>query len=406
MHDFHDDLAAGAAYALYRHGQDAQTEELAAAFAAGQQSAPPPPVVDGPPIKIDLNLRFDPNDGDDYESAQVVNALDWASDVDMPASWDDYIGQEPLKLQMQVAVNSALARGDRLPHMLFASGMPGVGKTTIARLMAKQMGRDGKAVGMIELVPPFDNVFTFVKAAEQLLDGEILFIDEIHLLMQKRNGAALLLKALEEGTVPLPNGEIVVLNKITVLAATTDSGVLPQTVLDRFRKKPHFQAYSMPELGRITVKFAAKHDCLHIVDNQLALAIAKASRGTPRIIETMVLEARDLAITLGAPPSTAQLLSYLEVEPDGMTRTHVHYLTAMRQYFRRTSKEGDVEYIVGEAAMLNILRETKQGLGQVERFLIERGMIDRTPRGRRLTPRGIARAEEFIAAGKGSSDVA
>ena len=118
------------------------------------------------------------------------------------------------------------------------------------------------------------------------------------------------------------------------------------------------------------------------------------------------MASRDLGIVNGRPAKPEEVLDFLEIEPDGLTRTHIHYLTAMRQYFAREARDGSIEYIVGESAMQQILRETKPGIGRVERFLIERGLIDRTPRGRRLTPLGIARAEEFIAVGKGAVDVA
>ena len=118
------------------------------------------------------------------------------------------------------------------------------------------------------------------------------------------------------------------------------------------------------------------------------------------------MAARDMALAFGAPPTAEALLAFLEVEPDGLTRTHIHYLTAMRQYFARETKDGGIEYIVGEAAIQQILRETKNGIQRVEAFLVERGLVDRTPRGRRLTTLGIQRAEEFIAQGKGAADVA
>ena len=136
----------------------------------------------------------------------------------------------------------------------------------------------------------------------------------------------------------------------------------------------------------------------------MATAIAYACRGTPRLTEEMVLAARDLSLTLGRQATPEEMLAFLEVEPDGLTRVHIHYLTALRQFFGRTRVGSEVvEYIVGEAAIQQILRETKQGIGRIERFLVERGLVDRTPRGRRLTDAGIARAEEFIREGKGAS---
>lgn len=271
--------------------------------------------------------------------------------------------------------------------------------TTLARLIAKTMN-----VRIVELVPPF-NVYALVEAASTLNDGDILFIDEIHKLADSgKRGAEILLKVLEDRVAFLPTGEVIELADITVIGATTDRDKLPEPVIDRFKVKPFFQPYSHPELGEIAITFAARHKALDCVDDMLAVTIAKACRGTPRISEELVMAARDLTFALGRPPSGEELLDFVEIEPDGLTRQHIQYLTSLRQFFPRTVRDTEeVEYIVGEAAMQQILRETKPGIGRIENFLIERGLIDRTPRGRRLTPAGIARAETFIREGKGAS---
>lgn len=383
-------LMAGAAYALFRHGQDRQTDELIAAMRQGQLREPTP---------VQVNVTV--NNGEDEPGHAPINALDLATEP-APDDWDDYVGQEPLKRQMQVYIASAKARDERLPHMLLASGYPGVGKTAMARLLAKKMD-----VSIIELVPPF-NIYTLVEAAEQLLDHDILFIDEIHGLANGgKKGAEILLKVLEDGVAYTPNGETHILNNITIIGATTDRDMLPEPVIDRFKVKPYFQAYQLDELAEIAVRFSFRHGCEQYVSANLAVDMAEACRGTPRLLEEMVLAVRDLCIAMGRQVSSQELLEFLEITPDGLTRMHIHYLTALRQYFARHNRSEDrVEYIVGEAAMQQLLRETKQGIGRLERFLIERGLLDRTPRGRRLTERGIARAEQFIRAGKGSSDVA
>ncbi|NUS02074.1 MAG: AAA family ATPase [Nonomuraea sp.] len=393
MYDDLDDLpdhhfpamALGTGYALYRHGQDAQAEQIINALSR----------QDSLPSEIHVHVS-----GEDERGVAPVNVLDFAS-VEMPSGLEDYIGQEPLKRQLMVYLNAAKAWDKRLPHMLLASGYPGVGKTTLARVMAVLTG-----VKIIELVPPF-NVYTLVEAAQKLDDHDILFIDEIHKLADSgKRGSELLLKVLEEGVAFLPDGTAERLPDITIIGATTDRDKLPEPVVDRFKWKPYFQAYTEEELARIAIKFAYRHHVEGSVDDWLAANIAFACRGTPRIVEEMVEAAGALAITLGRNATPAELLEFLEVEPDGLTRTHIHYLTAMRQYFAREAKDGGVEYIVGEAAIKQILRETDQGIGRIERFLVERGLVDRTPRGRRLTDMGIDRAERFIAMGKGVANVA
>ena len=390
---------AGAAYALLRHGQDRQAEtivrEMREQEARAEARAESAEIFGtGPHIEVHVHT------GEDEPGIAPVNFLDFAK-TNMPQDWDDYIGQEPLKRQVAVHIASAKHRKAPLPHTLLASGYPGVGKTTLARLIAKTMG-----VQIIELVPPF-NIYTLVDAASMLGDGDILFIDEIHKLADSgKRGAEILLKVLEERVAFLPDGDVVQLNDITVIGATTDRDKLPEPVLDRFKIKPYFQAYTWPELSMIAVSFAFRHDSDDVVDDEMAAWMGAACRGTPRILEEMVLAQRDLSIALGRTATPQELLDFIEVEDDGLSRVHIHYLTALYQYFARETKDGEVEYIIGEAAIQQILRETKQGIQRIEAFLVERGLIDRTPRGRRLTEMGIARAEEFIAAGKGAANVA
>lgn len=388
--DFSAAIAFGTGYAFLRHGQDRQADRIIAAINKLDREPAEP---------AEVHVHIDNTSDEERRGVAPVNALDYSTG-EMPANWDSYIGQQPLKKQLSVYINSALARDVPLPHTLLASGYPGVGKTTMARLIAQTMGKK-----IIELVPPF-NIYALVEAAEQLGDGDVLFIDEIHKLADNgTRGAEILLKVLEDHVAYLPDGEVVPLNKITVIGATTERDKLPEPVVDRFKIKPYFQAYDTEDLDRIAIKFSYRHEAEQYVTDELAMAMADACRGTPRIIEEMVMAARDLAFSLGRPATTEELLEFLEVEPDGLTRVHIHYLTAMRQYFAR-ERGDEIEYIVGEPAIMQILRETKQGIGRIERFLVERGLIDRTPRGRRLTDLGIERAEEFIAAGKGASDVA
>jgi Holliday junction DNA helicase RuvB len=380
---FDDAMMLGTGYALLRHGQDRQTHEVIQGILAGLDMTQPDP---------------DPEPEEYYEP---INALDYTAET-LP-QLEDYIGQEPLKNQILTYIKSAQVQHAALPHVLLASGYPGVGKTTMARLIAEIMG-----VKIIELVPPFKSIETIVDAAKQLGNKDILFIDEIHKLTDGvgARGAEVLLKILEDKVAFLPTGQVIRLADITIIGATTDRDKLPETIVDRFKIKPYFQAYDMGELGRIAIRFAFRHRAEDLVDDDLAFAIAYACRGTPRIIEEMIMAAKAMALSSGTPPTPEELLEFLEVEPDGLTRTHIHYLTALRQYYGRETKDGGVEFIVGEAAMMQILRETKQGIGRIERFLVERGLIDRTPRGRRLTPAGIERAEAFILAGKGVTDVA
>lgn len=301
--------------------------------------------------------------------------------------WDSFVGQGPLKNQLRISIESALCRFAPLEHTLLASGMPGVGKTTLARLIAKEMG-----VGLKMLVPPF-HADSLVEMAKSLQFADVLFIDEIHKLADHGPAAAEnLLHLMEERRIYTDEGVIEV-EPFTLIGATTDADKLPEPVVDRFVNKPYFQAYSDQDMVRITYNFSQKFG----VDlrPETMVAIAKASRRTPRVSRELVLGARDLTLWLERPPHPHELLEFKEMTPDGMTRQHRAYLSAMYRFFGRTTKDGTVLYVAGESSLRSILRETKQGVARLERFLIEQGLLDRSPQGRRLTPRGIEVARQL-----------
>jgi len=370
--------ALGTGYALLGQALDQQTNRIL----SGQ----------GQPININVQVN---TDGEDEKGIAPVNALDFTTEQ-VPDSWDGFIGQAPMKRQLQVHIAAAQALGEALPHILLASGMPGVGKTTMARLIAKMLG-----VWMVEIVPPF-NIWTLAETAQQLLDHDVLFIDEIHILCNTgKKGSEILLKALEEKTLFMPDGSVIPLNDITIIGATTDPDLLPTTILDRFEIQPYYQAYSQGELAWIALDFAERMDATQYVDDDMAVAFAQACRGTPRLLKAMVKAARNLGLAMGVPPIPDEVLEFLEVGTDGMTRKHVQYLTSMYTHNRREGRNG-IEYVAGEATMRQSLRETAHGIQRLEWYLVEQGMLDKTPQGRRLTERGIRRAIEFIEAGKGA----
>jgi holliday junction DNA helicase RuvB len=363
-------LEAGAAYALAGHLLDRHAERVSGTVGEAQlvevhvtveQPAPPKPVL--------------------------INAAEGKPSV----RWSSFIGQEGAKRQLDVAIASAKARGVALDHVLLASGKPGIGKTMMARILAGEMGGD-----FIMLVPPFKKE-TLHEAAMSLDDLGVLFIDEIHKLVDGvgQRGAEVLLHLLEEKRL-YTDGGVVDLADITVVGATTDKGKLPRTIITRFPVAPYLQPYTLAELGRITVRFARATDGLGFLSTPVCLAIAQACQGIPRIARMMVGAARDLKLAYGREPTGEELLAFLEVEPDGTTREHKAYLTGMFRHFRRVKADGKVEYVAGEASMANMLRETKQGLAEIEYFLMDRGLVDRTPSGRRLTQAGIWAAQHYL----------
>lgn len=336
-------------------------------------------------ITRELKESMHPNHTHEELSPKMANAADnW----DGPTRWDQFIGQDRVKEQMRIHINSANARGVALDHTLFGSGVPGVGKTTLAHIVATDMGTN-----LIKLVPPFHKD-TLFEAVTSLNNRDILFIDEIHKMSD--NGSAMaenLLHILEEGVIYTDEGAVRLAN-ITVIGATTDSGTLPEPVLDRFVIKPHFAEYSIMELALITARFCGRF--IAGVNDEVVVAIAHACRGTPRVARELVMAGRDLAISMGRSPTPEELLEFKQLDPDGMTLVHRNYLLALYENFARKGSGGKgVEYIAGASSLQKVLRETKGGLAAIERFLLKKGYIDQTPSGRRLTPSGIAKAESY-----------
>lgn len=355
-----DPLDIGAAWAVGGHVADRQTRQLKESFDRKQT------------VVIE------------EERPQLINAAEHT--LEGPQDWNSFIGQERVKVQLAVHINSALVRNEPLDHVLLASGMPGVGKTTLAHLIAKEMGSY-----LMKLVPPFHKD-TLFEAAESLGDGDILFIDEIHKMAD--NGPAMaenLLHMLEEGRIYTNDGMVELAN-ITIIGATTDAGKLPEPVIDRFVIKPHFEPYTTWDLTLITAQFAGRY--LADIDDDVLVAIAAACRQTPRVARELVMAGRDLSLHYGRSCTPEELLAFKQMEPDGMTLAHKNYLLALYRNFGRKSGRG-VEYIAGAESIRKVMRENKRGLESIERFLIEKGYLDQTPSGRRLTQEGIDKAKRY-----------
>jgi Holliday junction DNA helicase RuvB len=313
------------------------------------------------------------------EVIPFVNAASQAKEY--VTSWDDYVGQSVLKNELDVYINEAMLRHEPLPHALLASPMPGVGKTTLARLIEKRMGG-----GLTMLVPPFTPE-TLYEAALSVPEMGFLFIDEFHLL--KGRAAENLLHLLDEGVLYLDSG-VHHLNNITVIAATTEKDALPETVLDRFYIKPHFDAYNLMDLVKITHNFCKPHNYDVKLSPEVMVAIAKACRATPRIAREFVSGARALQTAKGRLITPEELLAFKGITADGLTRQHQEYMKVMYQKFERI-RAGETVYVASERNMCTLLREKPPALARLERYLLECGYIRGTPQGRQLTELGIQR---------------
>lgn len=259
--------------------------------------------------------------------------------------------------------------------------------TTLAELIAQEL-----QVRYVKLVPPF-SAQALYQAALSMHDCEILFIDEAHKLAdQGPRAAENLYHMMEEGVLYLEDGPHR-LARFTVMGATTDADKLPEPILDRFMIKPYFQPYNIRELELITENFAGFYSI--DLDLDVIMGIARACRGTPRVARELVVGARALGKSLHRPCTLAELLEFKQVEPNGLTRQHIAYLVAMINHFGNRDRDGKISYVAGEATLMSMLRENKTGLSRLERYLIERGLLDRTPRGRRLTDTGVQTALRY-----------
>jgi holliday junction DNA helicase RuvB len=302
-----------------------------------------------------------------------------------PTDWDGFIGQAPVKRQLRVAATSARMRGAAMSHVLLASGEAGCGKTTLALLTATELGTKMQAVsGRIDL-----NDARIVLAGLQ--DGDVLFIDEFHTLFSRgKSNAEWLLHLLQDGVLMGPHGPEEQPD-ITVIAATTDAGKLPDTFLTRFKLQPVIEPYDDDSATRIAIQMGAQTLLRPLpwpsIDN--FHAIARAGNNNPRTIGSILSNLRD--ITLVEPHTfneatqaydLTEALEWLGLSPDGLTKQARAYLQIMLTEFGGQA---------GERALSDRLNEPG-GVRHIERLLLSRGYIARTRSGRVLTKDGILRA--------------
>jgi Holliday junction DNA helicase RuvB len=309
-----------------------------------------------------------------------------------PASWAEFIGQTTAVHQLSVAAKSAKLRGEPLPHCLLASGSAGIGKTALAMLVAQEMKVAVAAVSGAITVGAARYLFSAMG------DSDILFIDEAHLLVVGGKAKAeWLLNYMQDGIIAGPQGAEVQ-PKVTIIAATTEAGRFPETILDRFPLKPVLTAYTDDEGALIALQMALKalpFDLPHIsLDN--AQAIAAAGNNNPRKISALLAQLRDLALVedkhWNAEIRSYDLTDTLQMQgltEDGLNLTARHYLTALLTDF----PDG-----AGMTAIKDRLQEPG-GLAYVERILVDKAFIAKTKQGRQLTAAGIRRARDLIKEG-------
>ena len=314
-------------------------------------------------------------------SARTISAEDDTERSLRPHRLTEYVGQENVKELLKVYIEAAKQRGDALDHVLLY-GPPGLGKTTLANIIAAEMGVSIR----ITSGPALEKTGDIVALLTNLQEGDILFIDEIHRL--SRTVEEVLYPAMEDfefdiiiGKGPSARSISFDLPKFTLIGATTRSGQLTSPFRDRFGVLFRLELYTVGELARIVTRSA---DILGIkIDPEGAEEIASRSRGTPRIANRLLKRVRDFAQIMGDGTITKsiarQALLKLNIDEIGLDNTDRNMLEAMIRSFNGGP--------VGLDTLAAMIGEEAITIEDVyEPYLMQLGFINRTPRGRVVTP--------------------
>ena len=300
-----------------------------------------------------------------------------------PKSLDEFVGQQAARENLRIFIQAARSRGDALDHVLFF-GPPGLGKTTLAQIVAKEMGVGFRATSGPVIAKSGD----LAALLTNLDEGDVLFVDEIHRL----NPAVeeVLYPAMEDRALDLMIGEgpsarsvRIDLPRFTLVGATTRQGLLTTPLRDRFGIPVRLQFYTVEELEKV-VRRAARLLDLPITSDG-AIEIARRSRGTPRIAGRLLRRVRDFANVAGAPAVDRAVadaaLQRLEVDQLGLDLMDRRYLMMIADIYR-----GGPVGVETLAAGPSEARDTIEEV--IEPYLIQLGLIARTARGRCLNGPG------------------
>ena len=332
-------------------------------------------------ISDDDNIKYEkPERSEDTTAEETSYDMSFESNI-RPKHFDDYVGQSTLKSTLKISIEAAKKREIPLDHILFY-GPPGLGKTTLASVIATEMGANIKITSAPSLERPRDIIGILMS----LKAGDVLFIDEIHRL--NKISEEILYPAMEDFYLDMTTGKSQTLKsiripipKFTLIGATTKAGSLSSPLRDRFGIIHRLEFYTEEELTKVIQRTAG---ILEIgIKEEGAKAIAKRSRGTPRIANRLVKRVRDYAIVKAdgiiCEKTANEALDILQIDKFGLDNTD----RALMNIIAIKYNGGPV----GIETLATALGEDVKTIEDVyEPYLVQQGFIQRTPRGRKLTP--------------------